>query len=106
MNHNNRSKPNISELEQRAQTGTKADIDFLMTYLESGGAFLLNKMIDYALGLVSSMEGRERIRHYLFHGSNIQRNYAALYFKRKGETGIIEEAVNQGCIDKIQAYSR
>jgi hypothetical protein len=106
MNMNNRSRPNLSELEQRAQMGTEKDINFLMNQLEMGSAFLLCKMIDYALGKVTSMEGRERIKYFLFHGTKIQRNYAALYFKRLGATAILREAVNNGIIDEVQAYSR
>jgi hypothetical protein len=36
----------------------------------------------------------------------IQRNYAALYFKRRGAKNILKEAVKQGCIDKLQAFSK
>lgn len=95
-----------AELEKIARSGRGSDIDILMENLDMGQSFLQCKMIDYALGCVSSEEGRERIRYFLFNGSRIQRNYAALYFKRLGMLPVIEEAVQEGCIDEIQAYSR
>lgn len=105
-NNNKNSKSTLTELEQMAKSGRSTDIDTLMKNLETGGAFLQYKMIDYALGLVSSSEGRARIKHFLFNGNKMQRNYAALYFKRIGANIILEEAVRNGCIDEVQAYSR
>jgi hypothetical protein len=55
---------------------------------------------------VKTDEGADRIRHYLFQGAQIQRNYAALYFKRRDEMAPLHEAVAQGKIDEIQAYMR
>ncbi len=95
-----------AELEKIARSGRVSDIDFLMENLDTSQSFLQCKVIDYALGCVVSEEGRGRIRHFLFNGSRIQRNYAALYFKRLGMGPVIEEAVREGCIDEIQAYSR
>ncbi len=95
-----------AELEKRAQSGGQEDINYMMGQLETNGSFLNCKLLDHALGLVSSEEGRERIRYYLFNGSRIQRNYAALYFKRRGITEVIDEAVTRGSIDEIQAYAR
>jgi hypothetical protein len=103
---NNLKSLTLRELEQRANSGSMADVDFLMENLEMSRAFGLSKMIDFALGLVSSDEGRSRIRYFLFNGTLIQRNHAALYFKRRGNIWVLEEAVQCGCIDKTQAYSR
>ena len=100
------SKLTLTALERRARSGNLSDIDYLMENLEVSQSFLNCKMIDYALGQVSSREGAERIKHYLFNGSQMQRNCAALYFKRLGATLVIDEAFQQGCIDEIQAYSR
>ena len=100
------SELTLTELERRARSGNISDIDYLMENLEVSKSFVHCKMIDYALGLVSSREGRERIKYFLFNGSQIQRNYAALYFKRLGAALVIDEAFQQGCIDEIQAYSR
>ena len=106
MTINYESKLTLAQLEKSAQSGKISDIDFLMENLEKCNSFIQSKMIDYALGKVSTPEGRERIKHFLFDGSKIQRNYAALYFKRLGRTEVIDEAYQQGCIDDIQAYSR
>jgi hypothetical protein len=76
-----------------------------MSHLDTNQTFSGCKMIDYALGLVSSEEGQDRIRHFLFHGSQIQRNYAALYFKRRGVKKLLDEAVRCRCIDPVQVYS-
>lgn len=96
----------LSELEQRATAGSRADVDFLMRHLDANRTFGGRKMLDYALGLVASAEGKERMRHFLFNGSPVQRNYAALYFKRRGTQHLLDEAVRLGCIDGTQAYSK
>jgi hypothetical protein len=36
----------------------------------------------------------------------VQRNYAALYFKRLKEVDVLAEAVKMGCIDRVQAFSK
>ena len=105
-NINNRKTFTISELEQIAKNGRASDVNFLMYHLEECTVFGQSKMIDYALGLVSSEEGLMRIRYFLFNGSEIQRNHAALYFKRRGNIWVLDEAVEKGCIDSVQAYSR
>ena len=87
-------------------SGRDADVDALMRHLLGGDDLATSRLVDYALGLVDTREGADRIRHYLFHGAPIQRNYAALYFKRLGRVGLLDEAVAQGKIDAIQAYSR
>jgi hypothetical protein len=89
-----------------ARAGGVADVDTLMDNLESDRTSATCKLVDYTLGLVNTHEGKDRIRHYLFNGTQIQRNYAALYFKRRGAKDILREAVNQGCIDKLQAFSK
>jgi hypothetical protein len=91
-------------LKQRAQSGTALDVDYLMQKLDTNQSFTGYKLIDYALTLVSSPEGANRIKYFLFNGSTVQRNYAALYFKRRGANQIIDEAIHLGCIDTVQAY--
>jgi hypothetical protein len=88
------------------RSGTIADVDVLMHALKSYDDFATSRLVDFALGLVETQEGAGRIRHYLFHGTPVQRNYAALYFKRRGRVGLLDEAVAQGKIDAVQAYSR
>ncbi|BAY24134.1 GUN4 domain protein [Calothrix sp. NIES-2100] len=89
-----------------ARTGGVSDVDTLMDNLESDRTSATCKLVDYTLGLVNTHEGKDRIRYYLFNGTQIQRNYAGLYFKRRGEKSILIEAVKQGCIDKLQAFSK
>jgi len=96
----------LTQLKQRAQSGGSGDVDYLMQHLDTNQSFAGLKLLDFALGLVSSPEGVKRIEHFLFNGSTTQRNYAALYFKRRGSDRIIDEAVRQGCVDSIQAYAR
>jgi len=97
---------NLTEFTRLAQTGRVEDIDELLRILQEQDHFIVQKMIDYALGLVGCGEGRERIRYYLFNGSPVQRNYAALYFKRLGHIDVLEEAVRLNCIDEVQAFCR
>ncbi|MBC1239617.1 hypothetical protein [Nostoc sp. 2RC] len=89
-----------------ARAGGVSDIDTLMENLENDRTSATYKLVDFTLGLVDTSQGQDRIRHYLFNGTQIQRNYAALYFKRRGAKNILKEAVNQGCIDKLQAFSK
>ncbi|MFN6537549.1 MAG: hypothetical protein RM021_014405 [Nostoc sp. EkiNYC01] len=88
------------------RTGGVSDVDTLMESLENEQNTATTKLVDYTLGLVNTNEGKDRIRHYLFNGTQIQRNYAALYFKRKGAKDILIAAVQQGCIDRVQAFSK
>jgi hypothetical protein len=88
------------------RSGTAADVDALMDALHTHNDFATSRLVDFALGLVEAREGVDRIRHYLFHGAPIQRNYAALYFKRRGRVWLLDEAVAQGKIDAVQAYAR
>lgn len=89
-----------------ATTGRACDVDALMQRLDDHASFTECKLIDHALGLVEARAGRQRIYDYLFAGNPIQRNYAALFFKRRGATDILAEAVDAGAIDVVQAYAR
>lgn len=86
------------------RSGTAADVDTLMAHLNERADFTTTRLVDYGLTLVETDEGAGRIHHYLFHGVQIQRNYAALYFKRRREMLPIHQAVAQGKIDEVQAY--
>ena len=97
---------NLTRLSQIAKSGTSQDVDILMDMLDTADSIGGYKMLDYAIGQVESQEGRTQIRYYLFNGSQVQRNYASLYFKRLGFHDILLEAVQQGCIDAHQALSR
>ncbi|MUG97547.1 hypothetical protein F7734_36575 [Scytonema sp. UIC 10036] len=88
------------------RTGAASDVDTLMESLENDQNSATFKLVDYTLGLVNTPQGKERIQHYLFNGTQRQRNYAALYFKRLGAKDILASAVKQGCIDRVQAFSK
>ncbi len=91
---------------QRGKRGQPEDVDFLMENLALLEDFAATRLVDYALSLVRTRAGVERIHHYLFHGELIQRNYAALFFKRKSMVHILEKAVAAGAVDREQAFSR
>lgn len=55
---------------------------------------------------VTTPAGVARIDHYLFEGTQRQRNYAALYFKRRGDLPRLARAVAAGAVDETQAKSR
>ena len=100
---------NLARYHHFVALGTSArpeDIDFLMAVLAAQDDFATSRLVDFALSLVDTREGKQRLRDYLFHGEPRQRNYAALYFKRKGYTDLLDEAVALGKIDRIQAYAR
>ncbi len=99
-------KQNLMDLREYAQIGRKQDIDHLMAILRDDPNFVTCKLIDYALSLVETREGVQRLKYYLFRGVQIQRNYAALYFKRKGFKPLLREALSRGCIDEQQAFSK
>ena len=86
--------------------GGKSDVDSLMQALENSQDMATVKLVDYALSLVNNSLGKDRIKHYLFNGTYIQRNYAALYFKRIKGREVLTEAVKLGCIDRVQAFSK
>lgn len=96
----------LRDFTRRGQAGQAADVDFLMTQLENDGGVKTRKLVDYALGLIETRAGFAEIRRYLFEGSERQRNYAALYFKRRGQVRLLRRAVKAGLIDTEQAFSR
>jgi len=88
------------------RSGQAHDVDALMHALITHADFATSRLVDFALGLVDTREGAARLRHYLFHGAAVQRNYAALYFKRRGRTALLEEAARQGKIDAVQGFAQ
>lgn len=88
------------------KSGKNEDVDTLMRALIEQDDFATSRLVDFALGLVDAPDGVARVRHYLFHGAPRQRNYAALYFKRRGHFALLEEAVTRGAVDWEQAFSR
>ena len=96
----------VQELIDRATHGTPEDVDYILGHLTSDVTLAVTKFVDYALGLVESSVGVERIEHYLFNGTQIQRNYCSLFFNRRGDWPVVKKAYEQGLIDEIQAYAR
>ncbi len=89
-----------------AKEGTRASIGEIMNHLNKGMTLAESKVIDFALGHVDSDEGMKIMEYYLFHGTQIQRNYCTLYFGRRGEYLIVRKAYDEGLIDAKQAFSR
>lgn len=88
------------------QRGAPADVDAIMALLLENDSFSATRLADYALSLVQTRLGRGRIEHYLFHSPHaIQRNYAALYFKRRGDALRVRRAFDLGLIDALQAFA-
>ena len=102
----NRPIFDMTKAVSKARCGSTADVDFLMNILSEHTTLPKCKMTDYALGQVETTEGRNRIKYYLFNGNPVQRNYAALYFKRRGNVKILNEAVKRLCIDEEQAQAK
>lgn len=92
--------------EAMGRRGSAADVDTLMAELAREHDLATNKLVDYALSLVTTAEGRKRLEHYLFDGDVlIQRNFAALYFRRLGRDALVARAHRLGRIDDIQAFA-
>ncbi len=89
-----------------AKTGTRTAIDEITATLTPDISIAESKFIDFALSHVESEEGIRVMEDYLFHCTQIQRNYAALYFGRRGEYPLLRRAYEAGAIDGIQAFSR
>lgn len=93
-------------LIDKAIVGRSGDIDYIMTNLIPESNLAMTRYVDFALSLVKESDGIERIKYYLFNGTQIQRNYASLYLNRLGEWKPVKQAFEQGLIDEIQAYAR
>lgn len=96
----------FAEIKQKCLRGTAADIDSVIALLNDQVDLPTTKAIDLYLGYVETAEGRDRIAFHVFHGTQIQRNYGILYFARRNEWDIVNEAYRLGLVDWKQAYSR
>ena len=94
------------EIEELCKKGRPEDIDQVMSYLNETVDIPMTKVIDYYLGTISSITGMKQIEYYLFNGSQIQRNFAALFFVRINDWKLVNKAYKLGLIDYIQAYSK
>lgn len=91
---------------KNAKTGKVENVDYLMNHLNEESNLLLTRLVDFSLGLVETEEGISHIKHYLFNGSLIQRNYAALMLNRIDEWKSVQEAYKLGLVDEIQTFAR
>lgn len=89
-----------------ASKSDKASIDEIMGHLNMDMTIPESKIIDFALSHVEGEEGLRVMEHYLFHGTQVQRNYVTLYFARRGEYLLIRKAYDMGLVDALQAFSR
>jgi hypothetical protein len=96
----------LYDLIIKAENGDLKDVDFIMQNLNSESTFAMTRYVDFSLGLVTNEMGIARIEHYLFNGSQIQRNYSSLFFNRRGDWEIVKKAFHLGLIDEIQAFAR
>jgi len=96
----------LQELIENALVGNKSNVDLIMAKLKQEASFKTTRNVDYALSLVQNNKGIKQLRHYLFYGTLIQRNYASLYFNRKGDWICVKQAFELGLIDEIQAFAR
>jgi DNA-binding MarR family transcriptional regulator len=94
------------EIRTLCRRGHAKDIDRVMEYLNEDADLPTTKVIDFYLGTVDSVQGLRRIEHYLFNGTQMQRNYCTLFFARRDEWSIVNRAFTMGLIDRVQAYSR
>jgi len=96
----------LCNLKEIALENTSEAVDRLVSLLSESMTFKESREVDYALGYINSEEGMEKIKYYLFNGTQIQRNYCALYFGRIHQYKVLREAYDLGLIDEIQAFSR
>ena len=94
------------EIKKLCKGGSPEDIDTVMSFLDETANIPITKIIDFHLGTVGSTEGIRRIEYYLFHGTQMQRNYCTLFFARRGDWRLVKSAYERGLIDYIQAYAR
>jgi hypothetical protein len=96
----------LQELMDRARRGAPEDVDFILGLLTPNATIAVTKFADYALSLVESGPGVERLEFALFNGTQMQRNYCTLFFSRRGNWPLVKKAYDAGLIDEIQAFAR
>ncbi len=94
------------EIRALCRRGSEQDIDRVMEYLDGDADLPTTKVVDFYLGTVDTVAGLRRIEHYLYNGTQMQRNYCTLFFARRDEWGTVNKAYALGLIDRAQAYSR
>jgi hypothetical protein len=95
----------IQSLQKWGRRGTVKDVDRIMQVLLSYDDMATIKTVDFALDLVRNPDGVHQIHYYLFNGRPRQRNYAALWCKRRRQTGFLDQAYKKGLVDENQAFA-
>lgn len=96
----------LQKLIDRAEIGNGGDVDYILSHLTIDSTLAMTRYVDFALSLVENENCVSQIEYYLFNGSLIQRNYCSLFFNRRCDWDIVNQAYKQGLIDEIQAFSR
>jgi hypothetical protein len=65
------------------------DVDEVFAMLNDTTDLPTTKAIDFHLGAVDTPDGVARVEHYLFHGTQMQRNYCTLFFARRNDWELI-----------------
>jgi hypothetical protein len=99
-------KERIASIVEKCRRGSTKDIEEVVSMLTNKVDLTTRKNIDFYLAQVTNPEGIARMERYLFHGSQIQRNYVTLFFARRDDWELIHRAYKLGLIDYRQAYSR
>lgn len=97
---------NLDHYISLAKSGTAQSVDSMMDDLNLNITLAASKIIDYSLGFISSDEGLDRMAFYLFNGTQMQRNYCAIFFNRRGDWQLVRQAYEKGLIDYKQYFSR
>jgi hypothetical protein len=90
----------------RARRGSVTDVRFLMNQLDSDQDLVTIKLVDMVLDYVASAHGLEEIERYLISGTEMQRNYVANFYRRRGDREMLLIAWEMNAIDSIQAFVR
>ncbi|SDL20740.1 hypothetical protein [Kriegella aquimaris] len=102
----NKFSGKLGELIERAERGNEEDVDYVISHLTDDSTLAMTRYVDFALSLVVNRKGILRLEYYLFNGTLIQRNYCCLFFNRRLDYDLVDQAFRKGLIDEIQAFSR
>jgi hypothetical protein len=96
----------FSSIAEHCRLGESSDVDTVLGLLNSNVDLPTTRAVDFYLGQIINLEGIERMQYYLFKGNPMQRNYCTLFFARRNDWDLVNQAYAEGLIDAIQAYSR
>jgi hypothetical protein len=96
----------LGELIEKAEHGSELDVDYIMSHLTNDSSLAMTRFVDYAFSHIENPDGIKCLEHYLFNGTQIQRNYSSLFFNRRLDYNIVLRAFKEGRIDEIQAFAR